>query len=388
MIGNFFVEAEDGNARAGVLNTAHGSINTPAFMPVATQGSVKALDFTDLRSMGAHVVLSNTYHLMLRPGIDLIRDLGGLHKFIDWDGPILTDSGGFQTFSLGKLTKVTDAGVQFRSHIDGSLRFLSPEIVLEYQSSLGVDIAMVLDQCSEYGLGHAEIMEAMRRTHDWALRSRETHNNPDQLIFGIVQGGWDIALRKQSAEFLKSLDFDGYAIGGMSVGEPKSVMYETVSLMGQELPYSKPRYLMGVGSPEDLVESVYMGVDLFDCVLPTRVARNGSLMTLKGRINILNKQYSKSTGPIEESCDCYTCERFSVAYLHHLFKARELSAYRLASIHNLRFILKLMEDMRLAIKSNTLGLYREEFARNYHPTDESIRLVQKQKWSKRRQESS
>ena len=227
----------------------------------------------------------------------------------------------------------------------------------------------------------------MKRTHNWASKSREIHNKPGQLIFGIVQGGWDLELRKESAAFLTSLEFDGYAIGGMSVGEPKSVMYDTVALMGQELPYLKPRYLMGVGSPEDLVESVYMGVDLFDCVLPTRVARNGSLMTSRGRINILNREYSKSTGPIEETCDCYTCSRFSVAYLHHLFKAKELSAYRLASIHNLRFILRLMEDLRLAIKHNRLDSYRDEFIRNYHPTDESIRMLQKEKWMKRKQES-
>ena len=387
MIGDFIIEAKDGNARSGILHTAHGPISTPAFMPVATQGSVKALDSTDIRFMGADIVLSNTYHLMLRPGIDLIKELGGLHRFIDWEGPILTDSGGFQTFSLGKLTKVTDDGVQFRSHIDGSLRFLSPEIVLDYQSSLGVDIAMVLDQCSEYGLSQSKILEAMKRTHNWASKSREIHNKPGQLIFGIVQGGWDLELRKESAAFLTSLEFDGYAIGGMSVGEPKSVMYKTVALMGQELPYLKPRYLMGVGSPEDLVESVYMGVDLFDCVLPTRVARNGSLMTSRGRINILNREYSKSTGPIEETCDCYTCSRFSVAYLHHLFKSKELSAYRLASIHNLRFILRLMEDLRLAIKHSRLDSYRDEFIRNYHPTDESIRMLQKEKWMKRKQES-
>ncbi len=384
MIGNFMIEFKDGSGRAGVLHTAHGPINTPAFMPVATQGSVKALDFTDIRSIGANVVLSNTYHLMLRPGIQLIKDLGGLHRFIDWDGPILTDSGGFQTFSLGKLTKVTDDGVQFRSHIDGSLRFLSPEIVLEYQSLLGVDIAMVLDQCSAYGSSQSEILEAMRRTHIWASKSRDIHSKPDQLMFGIVQGGWDLELRKESATFLKSLEFDGYAIGGLSVGEPKSVMYDTVSLMGEELPKSKPRYLMGVGSPEDLVESVYMGVDLFDCVLPTRVARNGSLMTSRGRINILNRGYSKSTGPIEETCDCYTCRRFSLAYLNHLFKAKELSAYRLASIHNLRFILRLMEDLRIAIQRKQLDSYRDEFIRNYRPTDESIRMSQKGKWMKRK----
>jgi queuine tRNA-ribosyltransferase len=382
MSDKFKIEIVDGSGRAGKLYTSHGIVDTPAFMPVATQGSVKALDSRDIESIGANIILSNTYHLMLRPGIQTLKDLGGLHVFMDWNKPILTDSGGFQTFSLGKLSHITEEGVTFRSHIDGSSNFLSPEMVIEYQELLGVDIAMVLDQCSQYGLIKEEVLKATDRTHSWASRSKLAHKGNGQSLFGIIQGGGDLELRRYSVNFLTSLDFDGYAIGGMSVGEPKQVMYETVELMGQILPYEKPRYLMGVGSPEDLVECVYRGVDLFDCVLPSRVARNGSLMTVSGRVNILNKAYKTLDGPVDENCNCYTCKNFSAAYLNHLFKAHELSGYRLATIHNLRFILKLMEDLRVAIQNNKLDIFREEFMYNYRSSNEAVRLSQKEKWMK------
>jgi len=380
MTSRFQVHATDGPARAGVLNTAHGQIDTPAFMPVATQGSVKAIAPDDLESMGATILLSNTYHLMLRPGIQVVRKLGGLQAFMSWPGPILTDSGGFQTFSLGRLNKVSEEGVTFRSHIDGSEYFLSPELSLEYQALLGADIAMVLDQCPAYGLEEAQVHQAMDRTHRWALRCKEVHSQEDQALFAIVQGGVSPDLRLESAATLVSMNFDGYAVGGLSVGEPKATMYEMASLMGKTLPQDKPRYLMGVGSPEDLVECVGRGMDIFDCSLPTRVARNGALFTPRGRVNVDSAPFRKQSRPIDENCDCSTCLSFSVAYLHHLFKAKELLAYRLASIHNLRFIIRLMEEARRAIVEGTFVVFRERFLSEYRITDEEVRRLQKEKW--------
>jgi len=380
----FEVRATDDQARVGVLNTAHGRIDTPAFMPVATQGSVKAIAPDDLKSLGATILLSNTYHLMLRPGTQVVHTLGGLQDFMGCHGPVLTDSGGFQTFSLGRLQKVSEEGVTFRSHVDGSEHFLSPEICLEHQGLLGADIAMVLDQCPPYGLEEAQVHEAMDRTHRWALRCKEVHSKEDQSLFAIVQGGVSTELRLESAATLMYMNFDGYAVGGLSVGEPKASMYEIASLMGKTLPHDRPRYLMGVGSPEDLVECVAHGMDMFDCTLPTRVARNGALFTHRGRVNVDSAAFRQQSSPIDESCDCYTCQSFSAAYLHHLFKAKELLAYRLASIHNLRFVIRLMEDMRRAIVQGTFAAFRERFLSEYRIADEEVRRSQKEKWLRRR----
>ena len=375
----FQVDSTDGPARAGLLNTAHGQIQTPAFMPVATQGSVKAIAPDDLRALETTILLSNTYHLMLRPGIQVVRNLGGLQAFMSWPGPILTDSGGFQTFSLGHLSRISEEGVTFRSHIDGSEHFLSPEMSLEYQALLGSDIAMVLDQCPPYGIEETRVQLAMSRTHRWALRCKEAHSQENQALFAVVQGGVSRDLRLESASTLVPMDFDGYAVGGLSVGEPKTQMYEISSLMGEALPRDKPRYLMGVGSPEDLVECVGHGLDLFDCALPTRVARNGSLFTYRGRVNVDSSPFREQDRPIDESCDCYTCGSFSVAYLHHLFKARELLAYRLASIHNLRFVIRLMEETRRAIARGTFAAFKEHFLSEYGIVDENVRRSQKKK---------
>jgi queuine tRNA-ribosyltransferase len=381
----FQVNATDGHARAGMLTTTHGQIATPAFMPVATQGSVKAVAPDDLKALGATILLCNTYHLMLRPGIQVVRNLGGLQAFTSWPGPVLTDSGGFQTFSLGRLQRVSEDGVTFRSHIDGSEHFLSPEMSMEYQVLLVADIAMVLDQCPPYGLEETRIQLAMNRTHRWALRCKEAHRQEDQALFAVVQGGVSTDLRLESAATLVDMDFDGYAVGGLSVGEPKSQMYEMASLMGEALPEDKPRYLMGVGSPEDLVECVGRGMDIFDCALPTRVARNGALFTQHGRVNVDSAPFREQERPIDESCDCYTCLSFSAAYLHHLFKAKELLAYRLASIHNLRFVIRLMEEARHAIVGGTFVAFRERFLSEYRTTDEEVRRLQKEKWLQQRQ---
>ena len=383
MSGFFEVYFRDGSSRSGVLNTSHGSVNTPAFMPVATQGSVKAVAPDDLETLGASILLSNTYHLMLRPGIDLIHRQNNLHTFMNWQRPILTDSGGFQTFSLGRLTNMSDSGVIFRSHIDGREHFLSPELSIQYQGLLGSDIAMVLDECSPYGLGREELNSAMQRTHVWARRSRDAHDSIGQSLFAVVQGGVFPELRLASAETLVSMDFDGYAIGGLSVGEPKEAMYKIASLMGSTLPEHKPRYLMGVGSPEDLVECVAQGMDLFDCSLPTRVARNGGLFTYQGRVNITNASFREADGPFDLTCDCYCCTNFSASYIHHLFKAKELLAYRLASIHNLRFVMRLMDTMRQAIKDGKLREFRDKFWSSYKPSDERTRLLQRDRWLQR-----
>jgi queuine tRNA-ribosyltransferase len=380
----FQVNATDGHARVGVLNTAHGQIATPAFMPVATQGSVKAIAPDDLKALGTTMLLSNTYHLMLRPGIEVVRKLGGIQDFMSWPGPVLTDSGGFQTFSLSRLKKLSEEGVTFRSHVDGSEHFLSPEISLEYQSILGADVAMVLDECPAYGLEEAQVHESMDRTHRWALRCKEAHRQEGQALFAVVQGGVSPDLRLESASTLMSMDFDGYAVGGLSVGEPKAGMYQMTSLMGETLPHDKPRYLMGVGSPEDLVECVGRGMDMFDCALPTRVARNGSLFTHRGRVNVDSVPFREQDRPVEESCDCYTCQHFSAAYLHHLFKAKELLAYRLASIHNLRFVMRLMEEARYAITKGTFTSFSERFLSGYRIADENVRRSQKEKWLRKR----
>ncbi len=376
----FSLKATDVGARAGVLHTPHGNASTPAFMSVATQGSVKALTPDDLCSIGANIVLANTYHLFLRPGVEVVESLGGLHGFMSWDGPILTDSGGFQGFSLEHLRKITDDAIIFKSHLDGSTHTFSPEAAIRYQERLGADIIMPLDMCVSSDSERSEVEKAVELTSRWAVRCRDAHSSPGQSLFGIVQGGLFPDLRQKSAEFLTSLGFPGYAIGGLSVGESKGQMYETTGVTNQLLPADAPRYLMGVGSPEDLVECVARGVDMFDCVLPTRVARNGALFVRQGRANIYTAVFKSTEGPIEDDCDCYTCRTFSAAYVHHLFKAKELLAYRLATIHNLRFVLRLMEEMRSAIIEGRFEEYRADFHERFVPPDEKTRRIQKQKW--------
>jgi queuine tRNA-ribosyltransferase len=384
----FTVIGTSGIARAGVLRTPHGEVSTPAFMPVGTQGSVKALTPEEVRAVGAEMVLANAYHLYLRPGVDLVRDFGGLHTFTGWDGPILTDSGGFQAFSLGALRKISDDGILFRSHIDGSEHFFSPESATRHQEGLGADIIMCLDQCIAYGESKDAVRRAMERTHRWAARCKDAHGKSDardrQALFGIVQGGVFPDLRAESAQYITSMDFDGYAVGGLAVGEAKGPMYEVTGQVASLLPEGNPRYLMGVGSPEDLVECVSLGIDLFDCALPTRVARNGALFTNAGRTDITNRRYKEVRGPLQDGCDCYTCTNFSVAYLHHLFKAKELLALRLASIHNLRFVLRLMEDMRRSILENSFQSFKNNFMDGYKPTHEATRLSQKETWMEAR----
>ena len=376
----FKLEATDGGARTGSIHTAKGTIDTPVFMPVGTQASVKSLDPKDLTALNAQIILGNTYHLYLRPGVELIKDFGGLGKFMGWDGPILTDSGGFQGFSLGRLMKTDQDGIEFKSHLDGSSHLFTPEKVIDYQESLGSDIVMPLDWCVELPNDLDTLKMAVKRTTSWAERSLNVKSNDQYALFGIVQGGTEKTLRELSAKQITKLDFDGYSIGGLSVGETKSKMYDIASFTAQLLPENKPRYLMGVGSPEDLFESVAVGIDMFDCVLPTRVARNGSLFTSNGRINIVGKRFRTMNRPIEAECDCYTCMNFTASYLSHLFRAKELLGYRLASIHNLRFITNLMTNMRNSIQIGEFKDYKKRFLNEYRPTNESIRIDQKQKW--------
>jgi queuine tRNA-ribosyltransferase len=374
----------DGSARAGELVTPHGIVLTPVFLPVASQGTVKTLTPEEIKDIGIAMVLANTYHLYLRPGIDVIEKVGGLHKFMGWDGAILTDSGGYQIFSLAKLRQLSDQGVVFRSHIDGSEHLITPELAIRYQESLGADIIMVLDECSAYDNSFEKVREAMSRTHQWAERCQKARRRSDQALYAIVQGGVFLELRRQSAEYLTSLDFSGYAIGGLSIGEPKKVTFAILEKTIALLPENKPRYLMGVGSPEDIFEGIARGVDVFDSALPTRVARNGALFTRLGRVNIRNAGYARMEQPIDSDCDCYTCRTFSAAYLHHLFNSQELLAYRLATIHNLTFVSKLMQKIRDTILDDTFGSFKDEFLSNYQATDEQIRLEQKQRWLKSR----
>ncbi len=379
----FEIQAVSDSARAGLLRTPHGEVPTPAFLPVATQGSVKTLEPTEVEAVGAHILLANAYHLYLRPGLNVVRNLGGLHSFMGWSGPILTDSGGYQAFSLGNLKKVNDEGVLFQSHIDGSQHMFTPEAAIAHQQVLGADIIMCLDQCIASGEGEEKVRLAMLRTHRWAASCREVHNdNSQQALFGIVQGGVYPHLREESAQAITSLGFDGYAIGGLAVGESKAVMYQVTEQVAALLPREKPRYLMGVGAPEDLVECVSRGVDIFDCALPTRVARNGALFTRKGRVNITAATYREEMAPVDEGCDCPTCRSYSTAYLHHLFRAKELLGLRLATVHNLRFVFRLMEEMRRAILDGSFPQYRERFLAEYKPTDEARRLSQKERWLK------
>jgi queuine tRNA-ribosyltransferase len=372
------------SARAGELLTPRATVPTPVFLPVGSQGAVKTLAPEEVKSLGFNMVLANTYHLYLRPGVDIIEKLGGLHNFMGWDGAILTDSGGYQVFSLAPLRQVSDEGVTFRSHIDGSQHNFTPELAMQYQEALGADIIMALDECPAHDDSLDKVKKAAERTHRWAERCLKVHKRPGQALYAIVQGGLFPELRRQSAEYLVSLDFPGYAIGGLSIGEPKSVTMTMVEATAALLPESKPRYLMGVGSPEDILESVARGCDFFDSALPTRVARNGALFTWQGRVNITNAAYSNMEQPIVADCNCYACRNFSAAYLHHLFNAGELLAYRLATIHNLSFISELMAKIRGAILDGTFPGFRKDFLASYQPTDEPTRLAQKRKWLEKR----
>lgn len=357
---------ERSGARRGRVHTPHGSIETPCYMPVGTQATVKAMTTEDLESIGAQIILSNTYHLHLRPGEKLVKEAGGLHRFMHWNHPILTDSGGFQVFSLADLRKITEDGVSFRSHIDGSARFLSPETVMQIENDLGADIIMQFDECSPYPCDRRTAEAAMHRTLRWAERCKAAHRRPeDQALFGIVQGAFEPDLRKESARVLTDMDFPGYGIGGLSVGEPKPQMYDLLEVVTPELPRDKPRYLMGVGTPDCLIEGVLRGVDMFDCVLATRIARNGTVFTRNGRLVIKNAKYAHDFTPLDESCDCYTCRNYSRAYIRHLFKAEEILGAHLASVHNLRFLLRLMERVREAIETDSLTVLRNDFYAHY-----------------------
>jgi len=374
----------DTKARTGELVTPHGAVPTPVFLPVGSQGTVKTLTPEEIKALGIAMVLANTYHLYLRPGITVIEKMGGLHKFMAWDRAILTDSGGYQIFSLASLRRVSDEGVLFRSHIDGSEHFITPELIIQFQESLGADIIMVLDECPAHDDGFEKVQAAMTRTHQWAERCQKSQKRSDQTLYAIIQGGVFPQLRCQSAEYLTSLGFSGYAIGGLSLGEPKGVTLAMIEQTVALLPQDKPRYFMGAGSPEDIIEGVARGIDIFDSALPTRVARNGAFFTPLGRVNIRNTAYSQMEQPIVPDCDCYTCRNFSAAYLHHLFSCDELLAYRLATIHNLSFISDLMRQIKSAILNGTFSAFKDNFLANYKPTDEQIRLDQKQKWLKSR----
>ncbi len=370
------------SARAAELVTPHGTVPTPVFAPVGSQATVKALTPDDLKDIGIVLVMANTYHIYLRPGIGVVKKMGGLHRFMGWDRALLTDSGGYQIFSLARLREVSDEGVVFRSHIDGSQHLITPELAVQFQESLGADIIMVLDVCPSYSDSFDEVKKAMERTHRWAEKCQKAQTTGNQALFAIVQGGVFPELRRQSASFLTSLGFPGYAIGGLSLGEPKALTQAMVTETVALLPKDKPRYLMGVGSPEDIVRAVDEGIDIFDSALPTQVARKGALFTWQGRRNIRGAMYSQMEGPIVPDCDCYTCRNFSVAYLHHLFRSGELLAYRLATIHNLRFMNNLMSKIRDAIINGTFDSFRDSFLAGYQPADEKVSLAQRQKWLK------
>lgn len=358
-------ECSRSGARLGKLHTPHGTFDTPMFMPVGTQATVKTLAPEELYAMGSQVILSNTYHLFLRPGHELVKKAGGLHNFMRYDRGMLTDSGGFQVFSLGAMRKIKEEGVTFRSHIDGSKKFLSPEIATEVQEALGADIAMAFDECIPYPADFDYAKESTLRTTRWAKRCLDIHTREDQAMFGIVQGGMYPELRKMSADQLTEMDFAGYGIGGLSVGEPKPLMYDILNQTTEHMPKNKARYLMGVGTPDCIVEAVNLGVDMFDCVFPTRVARNGTAMIPEGRLVVRNAAYAEDFRPIDERCVCYTCRNFSRAYIRHLFKAEELFALRLLTIHNLHFLLDFTKQIRSAIASDTFPELRERFLENY-----------------------
>ena len=353
-------------ARRGIVHTPHGDIQTPVFMPVGTQATVKSMTPEELKEVGAQIILANTYHLFLRPGHELIKEAGGLHKFMHWDRPILTDSGGFQVFSLGALRTISEEGVEFRSHLDGSKQFLSPEKAMEVENALGADIIMAFDECCPYPSTYEYTKKSMERTTRWAKRCKEAHSRKeDQGLFGIIQGGFYKDLRKQSAEDLIKLDFPGYAIGGISVGEPKDEFLDILQYTTPLMPENKPRYLMGVGTPDYLVEAAIAGIDMCDCVIPTRLARHGTAFTSKGKIVVRNAIYERDFNPLDDECDCYACRNYTRAYIRHLVKTNEILGIRLLSIHNIKFLTNLMDKVRIEIERDNLGSFRKEFYRKY-----------------------
>jgi queuine tRNA-ribosyltransferase len=353
-------------ARLGILHTPHGSFETPMFMPVGTLATVKTLSPEELKEMGAGIILSNTYHLWLRPGHEIVKEAGGLHSFMNWDRGILTDSGGFQVFSLSEFRRIEEEGVYFRNHLNGDKLFLSPEKAIEIQNALGSDIIMAFDECPPYPSTYEYMKKSVERTSRWAERCLKAHKRPnEQGLFGIVQGGEFEDLRRQSAQDLVSLDFPGYAVGGLSVGEPKEVMNRVLEFTTPLLPANKPRYLMGVGSPDSLIDGAIRGIDMFDCVLPTRIGRNGTVMTSQGRVVIKNAQYARDFSPLDPNCDCYTCRNYTRAYIRHLIKCNETFGIRLTSYHNVYFLIKLMEQVRQAIREDRLGDFRDEFFERY-----------------------
>lgn len=359
-------ECKQSGARLGVVHTTHGSFETPIFMPVGTAATVKTMTPHELKDINAKIILSNTYHLYLRPGHELIREAGGLHKFMNWDRPILTDSGGFQVFSLSKLRDITEEGVAFRSHIDGSKHFLSPEKAIEIQNALGSDIMMAFDECTPYPADYEYTKNSLERTIRWAKRCIKAHKNEEnQSLFGIIQGGMYKDLRKYSVEKMIELDLPGYSVGGLSVGEPASLMYEMLEYTVPLMPKNKPRYLMGVGTPDYLIEAAIRGIDMCDCVLPTRIGRNGTVMTSHGRLVVKNAMFAKDFGPLDEECDCYVCKNFTRSYIRHLLKAGEVLGIRLTTWHNVYFLLNLMKNVRQAIKDDRLLDFRDEFASKY-----------------------
>lgn len=361
-------------ARLGQLKTPHGTFETPMFMPVGTQATVKTMSPEELKDIGAGVILSNTYHLWLRPGSELIKEAGGLHSFMNWDQGILTDSGGFQVFSLSENREIKEEGVHFRSHLDGSKKFLSPERAIEIQNNLGADMIMSFDECPPFNESYEYMKKSVDRTTRWAERGLKAHGRADeQGLFGIIQGGGYKDLRVQHAKDLVSMDFAGYSIGGLSVGETHEEMFEVLDYTTPEIPDDKTRYLMGVGTPKAMIEAVIRGVDIFDCVLPTRIARNGTTMTSKGRLVIKNAKYAKDWRPLDENCDCYACKNYSRAYIRHLIRTNEILGFRLASIHNLRFLINLMEQTREAIRNDNLLDFKEEFYENYGYNKENAR---------------
>jgi queuine tRNA-ribosyltransferase len=356
------------SARLGRLTTPRGGVETPVFMPVGTQGSVKALDPRELDEMGTQIILGNTYHLYIRPGLEIIKEGGGLHQFINWPKPILTDSGGFQVFSLAKIRKIKAHGVEFRSHLDGSLLFLGPKEAMEIQRLLGSDIAMVFDDCPPHTATAREVRAAVDRTIRWAGECREQPRAPGQMVFGIVQGGSHAALREECAKALTALNFDGYAIGGVSVGEPEAEMLKAIEYSTPFLPANQPRYAMGLGTPAQMIELVARGVDMFDCVLPTRVARNGTAFTTKGTISLKGGGYKRDWGPIEKGCECFACQRFTRAYLRHLLNVNEILGLRMVSVHNSHLFLKVMADIRAHLQAGTFAEFRREFIAGYVPS--------------------
>jgi queuine tRNA-ribosyltransferase len=355
-------------ARCGLLTTAHGPVQTPIFMPVGTNATVKAMRPADLREVGAQIILANTYHLYLRPGHRLVEQLGGLHRFMAWDGPILTDSGGFQVFSLAELRKITEEGVQFCSHIDGSSHLLTPELSIGIQQSLGADVIMCFDECPAADADRSYVERSLELTTRWARRSKQAHTRQDQLLFGIVQGGRFPELRQRSAAELQEIGFAGYALGGLSVGEEKPVMHAVMDACESQLPADHPRYIMGVGTPEDLVEAVWRGYDMFDCVMPTRNARNGMLFTSQGRVNIKAKQYEEDQGPLDPNCNCQVCRTYSRAYLRHLYRSDEILSSILNTHHNIAYYLHLMSRMREAIQLNRFDRFRRDFLAQHTQT--------------------